>query len=485
MGILDQLLAELQDKTNPIQSRYKHTTPTGTPSTPYMHGQNGLFGVSGLERDVISTVLQARGLASMLPVRGTIDTSPLFPYITGFLSSTGDVADGVCDDGPVAGAIKNCIQTAQFGRYTYRTRELELNRLGQRVNRGEFLDLRVLNSPLFERASNLVAPNVPGNPELVRDVLERFMELGIDFQNTFMRQLYTGNPANNSAGGGYREFPGLDILIGTNKVDALTGQACPSLYSDIKDFNYAKVDGDTSLLNVLSYMMHFLKHTGSRTNMNPVEWVFVMRPALFWEITAIWACAYLTYRCSVKDSVDIDPVPSVDVADAIRLRDDMRNGSYLLIDGVRYPVIEDDGIVEETAGDNANIDEGCFASDIYVIPLSVRGGLQVTYWEYLDYSRGAMIGAADGNYSPGDFWTDGGIYLWHKKPPLNWCVQWTAKTEPRVLLLTPHLAGRVTNVQYCPLQHPRDSIKDDPYFIDGGVTSRTGSTFYSDWNRPQ
>lgn len=485
MGLLDQLLKELQESQNPISTRYRHTTPTGTPVGPYMHGPGGLFSVAGLEREVISTVLQPRGLASMLPSRGTIDTNPYFPYITGFLSPTGAVADGVCDDPPVAGAIKNCIQTATFGRFSYKTRELELNRLGQRTNRGEFMDLRVVNNPLFDRLSSILAPNVPGSPDLARDVLERFMELGIDFQNTLLRKLYDGNPANNSAGGGYKEFPGLDILIGVNKVDAITGQACPSLRSDIKDFNYAKVDSGT-LLNVMSYLMRYLGHIATRTNMSPVQWVLAMRPSLFWEITSIWACSYLTYRCSVVDTANIDAVPQVDVADAIRLRDDMRAGSYLLVDGVRYPVVQDDGIVEETAGDNANIDEGCFASDIYVVPLTVRGSMASTYWEYLDYSKGAMIGAVDGQYSPNDFWTDGGIYLWHKKPPLNWCVQWVAKTEPRLIFLTPHLAGRITNVQYCPLQHERDTVKDDPYFVDGGVTSRSPrSSDYSDWNLPQ
>ena len=124
-------------------------------------------------------------------------------------------------------------------------------------------------------------------------------------------------------------------------------------------------------------------------------------------------------------------------------------------------------------------------NDIYFVPLTVRGGLATTYWEYLDYSRGAMVGAADGNYAPGDFWTDGGRYLWHKKPALNWCVQLLAKIEPRIILLTPQLAGRLQNVQYCPLQHERTPFPGDPYFVNGGVsTARSGPSFYSDWNLP-
>jgi len=166
------------------------------------------------------------------------------------------------------------------------------------------------------------------------------------------------------------------------------------------------------------------------------------------------------------------------------MRDAMRAGHYLLIDGKQYPVAIDGGIVEETNTDTASVTSGCFASDIYVIPVSVRGGLGVTFFEYLDYMKGAMIGAADGNYANDDFWTDGGRYLWHKKPPTNWCIQHLAKIEPRLVLLTPHLAGRLQNVQYCPLQHERDALPDDPYFVDGGVTSRAAPSFYSDWNLP-
>src|SRR3990172_12507912 len=64
------------------QAVYKHTTPSGTPSTPYMHGPGGLFGVSGLERDVISTRISPEGLASALPVRMSTRTNPLYAYIT-------------------------------------------------------------------------------------------------------------------------------------------------------------------------------------------------------------------------------------------------------------------------------------------------------------------------------------------------------------------------------------------------------------------
>jgi hypothetical protein len=55
--------------------------------------------------------------------------------------------------------------------------------------------------------------------------------------------------------------------------------------------------------------------------------------------------------------------------------------------------------------------------------------------------------------------------------------------EPRIILLTPHLAGRLQNVVYVPLQHERESLPSDPYWVDGGVsTARAAPSFHSDWN---
>jgi hypothetical protein len=302
--------------------------------------------------------------------------------------------------------------------------------------------------------------------------------------------LYTGNPANNNAGGGYMEFPGLDILIGTTKVDALTNVDCPSLDSDIKDFNYARVDlpAEGDIINVLTYMMRYLRHNADRMNFGAVTWKIAMRRELFWELTAIWPCNYLTYRCWNRDSNDankVDPVGSYSVEGAIKMRDDMRTNQYLLIDGTRYDVVIDDGITEDSQTTNANLDNTEFASDIYVIPMTIMGNRPVTYFEYFDFARAANPAIQQGNLA-NYFWTDGGRFLWHAKPPRNRCIQHIAWIEPRLILRTPQLAGRVTNVAYQPLQHTRDPFNDSAYFVDGGNTSgRTAPSLWSDWGAVQ
>ena len=482
--LLEQLASEIQQAQGGGGGQWGthyRATPS-TPSTPYYTGPGGLFGTPGLERDVISSRITPMGLADRLPAIGTNNVQPLFAYLTGFLAGSGSEPVGVCDDPPTVGAGKSCIQTAQFGRFSRLTRTLEVNRLGAQLNRGEFMDLRFMNDPLGGMGGITVPGSIPGAVQLRNEVIMRFIELGVEFQNIMSRMIYEGNPANNTGGDGYREFPGLDILINTGHVDALTGTTCPALDSDIKNANYsligASATDDEALYTQLSYMMRYLKYNAEHMNFGATRWAFTMRPALFWELTAIWPCIYMTTRCR---TVNGDLI--TDAGDMVRMRDEMRNGSYLMIDGERYEVIQDSNIREETNTTGpASVLSGQFASDIYIVPMSVRGGVPVTYWEYFDFRTSLEILGA-GPLANSYFWTDAGRYMFHLRPPTNWCIQWLSKIEPRIILKTPQLAGRLTNVRYAPLQHERDVRPTDPYFTNGGVsTARTNPTLQAQWS---
>ena len=64
---------------------------------------------------------------------------------------------------------------------------------------------------------------------------------------------------------------------------------------------------------------------------------------------------------------------------------------------------------------------------------------------------------------------------------LNWCFKLKLKTEQRVVLRTPQLAGRIDNVRYTPLQHLREPQPTSPYWSDGGVSLRQTTTDYAVW----
>jgi len=465
-NVLDALVDAIAEK---MEGKYKHDLPTGfTLTTNYMHGPGGIFSAPGVERDVFATRIQPRGLLSMLPAQGTVDQNPIQPYLTGFTDESGDEADAVCDDCVQAGEIKSCFQGTFFGRVCRETEPLELNRVGQRINRGEFMDLRLVNDPLLSNDLMTVPGSVPKSTQSVlnREVLARWLTLGVAFENKLSKLIWTGNPTNNSAGGGYMEYSGLESLVATGHTDVLTSTSCPSLDSDIKDANYASVEDDALTIYYLLQMIYrYVRHNAEHMGMLPVQWVWVMKDALFRQLTDRWPCVYATGRCNATAN---DLSANVDAMVMRRMSDELYNGRYLTVDGVNIPVVLDDYIPYETAATDANLDPGEFLSDIYLLPLTVRGGRPVTYMEYFDYSaaNGTMQGIMDGRLT-NEYWTDGGRFLWTFSRT-NWCVNWKAKIEPRLRLLTPHLAGRLQNVKFAPLQMFREPDPDQAYFVDGG-----------------
>jgi hypothetical protein len=301
---------------------------------------------------------------------------------------------------------------------------------------------------------------------------------GISIERVLSRLMWQGSPANNTAGGGYKEFPGLDNQIATGQVDAETNTLCPALDSDIKNFGYNLVDGTTlDIVEYVSMMEQYLRYNAVQMGLDPVQWVFVMRPELWFELSAVWPCRYLSHRCQTDTGAN--PIVINDNVN-VAMRDAMRNGLYIDVNGNRYPVVLDVGIFEHNNQNSANCPAGSYASSIYMVPLTITGGFPVTYREHLDYRQAASdIALLNGMQS---FWTDDGIFMWAIEQT-NFCYKLVVKTEQRVILRTPHLAGKIQAVRYSPLQHLREAIDTtSPYFADGGVSLRSDpANFYSVW----
>jgi hypothetical protein len=454
--------------------------PAGNPTTTgYIHGPGGLFSFPGVDQEVFTTVVGARGILSQLPSRASVDTNPLFAVLTGIGAETGAEKTEVCDDAPVAGIMSACRLWAPFGRYERQTAQIELNRLGQHTDRADPMDLRIVGTPLAGMGGGLfgTGPGMLSSAGVLQNEMQaRMYELATVLHRLLSQQLWVGNPSNNN-GDAYREVSSFSVLVNTGHRDAITGVTCPGVDSDVKEFNYHCVSTAASeLVQALTYMARFLRELAIRTGVTPVRWVFVMRPEMFYEISAVWPCAYLTYRCTFdSDAARL----LVDGAEQVRMRDEMRAGSYLLIDGIRYEVIGDDGIPFQTPADNALIGEGNVASDIYLIPMSILGARAVTYLEYMDYGN-ESIDSALALLPQGAFVREGPwLTTWKYR---NWCFQGQTKTEPRLILRTPWLAGRLNHVCVTSFQMPRQPFPSDPYFVaGGGVTSNPGPSYYSLW----
>ena len=456
--------------------------PSSTPTTVYGHGYGGLFSYPGLSRPVFNAmVLPQKSLQAMLPVRASREQTPLFGLFTGVTDTSGSEPTGVCDDPPVAGLSKLCMHSFVFGRQSRMSRVFEIDRMGLIVNRSDNTDLQFMGNP-FQGGTMQNVPAFPGfagasNNVLNTELGKAFFEMGVAWSRDFAREAYTGNPTNNTAGGGRKYFYGLDILINTGYRDAESGIACPAADSIVRSMGSLEINTNgTTYVRHITNILRNLKHLSSRVGLDPVQWVISMPWAMFYELSEIWPCAYATYRCQ-SGYFSESQAQSVDTQWMIDFRDDMRNGEYLLCDGKKIPVVLDDSVTETPLAGSS------FSAPMYFVPLTVLGGTPVTYLEHVDYDMpgGAMESARAMAPADSYFSSDGGRFLWHKKPPNNFCVQYLGKTEPRIMLLTPHIAARLTNCKYTPVAHERDWDPDGSFYVDGGRTTRDiyGPSFYS------
>lgn len=460
-----QLAKELLGQVGAQQKAVVGTTINFVPG----HGPGGLFSHPALERPVFSQmILPQAGLQSILPVHPARTTNPLYGIFTGVTATTGSEPTNKCDDPPYVGLSKLCMHQFVFGRYSRRTRVMELDAFGKLADRGDHEDLILYGNPSTGFAGNPNVPTLPGGGNgnmLSNDILNSLTAFGAAWARDFARTFYTGNPANNTAGNGYMEFYGMEYLINTGYRDAVTGTVCPAADSYIASFGDKDVciNNGVDIVDQIDAMWMYLERVATESGLDPVRSVLVMRSMLFDLLTGCWPCAYLTTGCTTADGAS----PTVLASDSVAMRDAMRAGHYLLIRGVKVPVILDDAIPETEVG------AGVYESAIYQVPLTVLGGIEVTYMEYFDYSTpngfmdAARTFAPDGSF----FISDSGRFAWHRKPPTNWCVEMLAKTEPRVLLLTPCIAGRLTDIQYTPIKHERDWSPSGTYFVDGGTYS--------------
>lgn len=473
---------------------------SSTPTTVYGHGVTGpqpngvagLFSFPGLERPILNAMVMPRlGLLDLLPSRVSIYDSPLYGIMTGVTATTGSEPTGVCDDPPTAGLMKLCTHAFYFGRFSRMTRVFDIDRAGRFINRSDFNDLELVGDPLGPLSQAGIVPAIPGtsSPALaVRSELAKALfEFGVSWGRDFADILYEGDPANNTSGGGYKEPYGLDVLINTGYRDAENGQACPAADSIVRSFNNVEIgrnatdSANEAIVVELTYIYRNLRYNAGRMGLDPVTWAISMPWGLFYELTELWPCAYATYRCNVLGENNRGVV---DIMEQNRMRDDMRGdvftqtGQYLLIDGQRVPVVLDDGITV------TNLPGSSFASTIYFVPLRVLGNRPVTFVEYVNYDGpfGAMemaqALAPQGSY----YTTNGGRFLWHAKPPTNFCVQLLAKTEWRVILETPQIAARLTDVKYTPLIATRSfDPANTSFYVDGGRTDRGsyGPSYFS------
>jgi len=450
------------------EEQHEKHTAGGAMTAQQLHGLGGIFAQLGADPEFLSTYVKPQSISSVLPIFPSVDEDPRYWTLTGFTAPSGSQPTNACDSAPT-GYTKGCQLTAYFGLKRFDTQEIEMDKVMLRVNRGDFKDLRFIGNPITG-GTNLFPGGVTRDNALNVITAMEMLRTAAYMEMALHNDVWQGTVAAGS-------FPGLAAQVATGQVDAASNTACASLDSDIKNFAYNDVCGTTlDIVEYLSSMMYYLESLAMDTGMAPVRYVLAMRPQLWFELSACWPCSYLSNRCNDSSGTQL---LTVNDGNNVNMRDRMRNSLKLPVNGIEYDVILDTGIFEHNNTNNANLAAGTFASTIYAIPITIAGNFPATYREYVDYRQAAPDEALLRG-RPSWFHTDGGMYSWTYLE-LRWCYSLALKTEQRIVLRAPQLAGALQNVMYSPLQHLREPDFSSSYHVDGGVSYRPAGTRYSVW----
>lgn len=444
------------------------TKDAGTTAGTPLHGPGGLLATPGLNKQIINAMIMPRGLSGRLPVRPSTDTNEIFGILTGLLASTGTEPTAACSDWPIVGNFKICKQQHPFGQQGRMSQVLNIKYAGQVTNRGEFTDNVLLGAPAM--GDNVTPGPVNWASALQTEYEAKLAALYAGYFRDYARYIYTGNPQTTAGSQGFMQYRGLDMLIATGKRDAITGVLCPAADSVVVSLNGTNVTTSGAVVyNLLANIVNNFERLAEQLSLE-VKWALVMRHGAFEQITAIWPCVYATAGCGTALGV----VRTASLEEQTLLRDKLRNGKYLLIEGRQYEVIIDDSIIETPAAGGV---VGTYESDIYFVPLTANGQ-PVLFWEFFSFNEQA-IAAASAMAPQGYFSTmQNGRFLFVRLSPTHTCVQVEILERPRLILLMPFLAARITDLRYTYSIHERDTFPDEPYFTNGGSTTTPLPYFY-------
>lgn len=446
-------------------------------------GPNGLFNTPGLDPNITTTYIPPVGVEGYLESAGHVRTSqytnPVFGIITGQSASTGSEPTAPCDENvPVAGSLRLCQQVWPFGEMTMKSQVIRMDNQGELINSGSPVGLSLINNPFNTEQASQLSQQTPES--MFRSTVAKLTtELANDFKRRYSSMVWTGNPTNTSgSSGGYIEFSGLNKIINTGYQDAISGTSCNAADSLVLNYGNAIVQN-----NAVTIVRNFVEATRDRRllaeqiQFGPVVHAWVMRRQLFLALTEVWPCAYYTYRCYAVSPTS-NATAFVDTNTQVAMRDAMRAGQYLLIDGTQVPVIIDNTMEE------LNVGAGNFQSSAYLIPLAAPGSFgdtngMLSYMEYFDYRGPFGMQSALGTMAPDQIYkvSGDGRFVMMLLSPQSFCRQILMRTRKRFIMRTPFLAARIDNIRYNVYIHERDPQPNTSFWYDGGNSSFAGQSF--------
>lgn len=455
-----------------LQTGQKNDPSSTTPSAQSLYGPfpgnnaiSGPFSGAGVRPGMYDATARARTFASALPLFGTDVYNELVEIQTGVTDGTGNNTTSACGDAPEPGLLKVMRQSYLHGIIHMETKVFDITQAGMRQTRAsvdrEMFNTAAVNNPWLPNIEG-----IDGNDRASSELRAALYAVGIEIERNAGQVHFAGTQGteSNTYRGVARQWAGLDNLIKTGYTDSVTGLAAPAADSVVESYNAAITGTDSYGRTIVEAVTdaHYAALDRARqvSSVDP-DYILIMRPDTFRAATEEWASAYTTYRA---DGATNQPVNRDGFA-LQQMRVDMSNGRYLLIDGMRVPVVLDDSIARETLGNNY------YKADIYGVALR-WGSRPLVYTEYFnmgnedaDEIANALGGVDDSRV------LNNGLYRVFKKN-IGGCYQYSFFARPRIMLDAPFVHFRVDDVFYNHYAKTRDPRPGMSLYQDGGVSYR-------------
>lgn len=438
--------------------------------------EHSFFQDCTLERSICNATIQpVFSLLNWLPAFGDNVETKSYGMMTDFATdTTGTRPDEPCEQPElVEDAYNFCKIRFPRGRRDLRGKTMEIDEL-IRIACTCFSDDYFLLEGMGPREAvdGLGAPGstmfTPNDRNLITEAAVRRQIANITMQHQLWmaNNVWTGDPTNNTANGGYKEFLGLDLLYNCDPInDPILSPYIESMSGDINDCAYALTPdckdfggycindplAPYSIFQLLQEMEQVLWQRAMRSGMLPVSWVLVMPSWMFEALAKVLPCQMSTDGCvTLGEGSDIAQGQVIlnqgDNFLSLDMRQQILSSMSINLNGRSLRVIFDDFMpYDYDAADNQ------YRGKIMMIPEFV--GNRRTLWiEYADYSAiGAALAPLPGSQTDMLGWSDGGRYHWVIKAYLR-CFELLSKIEPRLVARCPFLAGMIENIVVCPIQ---------------------------------
>lgn len=454
--------------------RLKNDPASSTPNANVLHGLNpsgtlGLFGAPGVDPQMYSTVVQAGGsFEAALPMRPSEFLQVRREIMTGINAETGTNPTGFCGNPMKAGDMKVCQQDYVFGDIYASTQTVDLPNTGFYYNRSD-TDRDIM--PALGRMSPF-APMLGNIGNTNSQTYKQMVQLATNITRSTSKAGIQGNRTNPHTGTGSlpfftHQFDGLDRQVRTGYTDAVSGAACSAADSRVYDFSATEITAeDSSLGSIVDafsdiYVGSTLDLEGMGYSLNFMSHAIVLNPRAWRPLTRVWSCAYQTAGCTVTNGNG--ERLNVSAAEQKRLGDEMYNGRFLWIDGMRVPVLFSWGVPLNVVGNNH------YNSTAYLVPLMIDGS-PTLFWEYGNMGnpqQTEFAGLTGGNTRV----INNGLYrVGRRDNPM--CIEYVFAAKVRLLLTAPFAAARLDNFNFSDNTRIRSPYPAESFYANGGQTVR-------------